>query len=410
MKILFIGHSWISYLENNFNKDRHNPNNNDIKFKRIRLSRFEDLPSELERELRPDITHVMVSSIFRQAYYRLQFTCQIKPHKYAKEYSVTFPDTSFRAEDSLPIINQMLLRIKNICPRAKLYILIPTFPDLYYYNVHRNIEFAPAEVKNWYHSLPRSSARHVNEDTHFVYQELMKLHSPTIKWSGKHTLALSEVLYLMGNSIRRNYEHLMDPNTDVYSLGHTGPLVDGIHPTTEFMEAFWKLLHNYSIFEEDTKDLPNRHYQIPPLLTIKTKQNETPRPKLIPREQVSGEHKKNKYDQHFRFSHMTSHSTSSLPERDLPSTSSGISNSDRNFNAHPTWTPKKRCSSPSSHSGSKRLQSSIALPRPIQRMTLEQIDLVQGQFNIFAAYMMGVTHLNTPNVNQTEYDATNCTS
>ncbi|RXG55504.1 hypothetical protein Avbf_15086 [Armadillidium vulgare] len=40
MKILFIGHSWISYLENNFNKDRHNPNNNDIKFKRIRLSRI----------------------------------------------------------------------------------------------------------------------------------------------------------------------------------------------------------------------------------------------------------------------------------------------------------------------------------------------------------------------------------
>ncbi|KAL7648119.1 UNVERIFIED_CONTAM: hypothetical protein RMT77_000020 [Armadillidium vulgare] len=102
---------------------------------------------------------------------------------------------------------------------------------------------------------------------------------------------------------------------------------------------------------------------------------------------------------------MTSHSTPSLPERDLPSTSSGISNSNRNFNAHPTWTPKKRCSSPSSHSGSKRLQSSIALPRPIQRMTLEQIDLVQGQFNIFAAYMMFVTHLNTPNVNQTEFDA-----
>ncbi|RXG60207.1 hypothetical protein Avbf_13573 [Armadillidium vulgare] len=102
---------------------------------------------------------------------------------------------------------------------------------------------------------------------------------------------------------------------------------------------------------------------------------------------------------------MTSHSTPSLPERDLPSTSSGISNSNRNFNAHPTWTPKKRCSSPSSHSGSKRLQSSIALPRPIQRMTLEQIDLVQGQFNIFVAYMMGVTNLNTPNINQTEFDA-----
>ncbi|RXG56829.1 hypothetical protein Avbf_15841 [Armadillidium vulgare] len=138
--ILFIGHSWISYLENNFNKDRHNPNNDDIKFKRICLSKFEDLPSELERELRPDTTHVMVLYIFRQAYYRLRFTCQIKPHKYAKEYSVTFPDTSFRAEDSLPIINQMLLRVKNICPRAKLYILIPTFPDLYYYNVHLKLQ------------------------------------------------------------------------------------------------------------------------------------------------------------------------------------------------------------------------------------------------------------------------------
>ncbi|KAL7632990.1 UNVERIFIED_CONTAM: hypothetical protein RMT77_016700 [Armadillidium vulgare] len=41
----------------------------------------------------------------------------------------------------------------------------------------------------------------------------------------------------------------------------------------------------------------------------------------------------------------------------------------------------------------------------IQRMTLEQIDLVQGQFNIFVAYMMGATNLNTPNINQTEFDA-----
>ncbi|KAL7632989.1 UNVERIFIED_CONTAM: hypothetical protein RMT77_016699 [Armadillidium vulgare] len=168
----------------------------------------------------------------------------------------------------------MLLQIKNICPKAKLYRMIPTFPDHYYYNVCRNINFAPTEVKEWYNSLSRSSDSHMNEDTHFVYQEIMKLHSSTIKWPGKHTIALSEVLYLMGSTIRRNYKHFIDPNTDVYSLGHTGPLIDGIDPTNEFMDAFWKLLHNYAIFE-DTKNLSSHPYHKPSLITIMTKPDET---------------------------------------------------------------------------------------------------------------------------------------
>ncbi|KAL7643723.1 UNVERIFIED_CONTAM: hypothetical protein RMT77_005729 [Armadillidium vulgare] len=350
----------------------------------------------------------MVFSIFRLAYYRIRFTCQIKPRKYPKEYSVTFPDTSFRAEDALPTINQMWFRIKEVCPKAKLYLMIPPFPDLDYYNVRRTIDFAPTEVKDWYHSLPRSSPRHVNEDTRFVYQELMKLHSSTIKWSGKRTLPLSEVLYRMRSSTRRNYEQLTNPNNDVYSLGHTGPLVDGIHPTNEFMEAFWKLLHNYAVFE-DTKDLPNHPSQIPTLMTNMTKHDVTSRPKLIPRERVSRDHKKEKCDRRFRFSHLVSHSPHdsnfSPSEEDLPSTSSGISDSNRHLSAHPTWVSKKRSSSSSLQTSSKRLQTSLPLPSPIPHMTLAQIDLIQGQFNIFTSYMMGITHLNTPDISKADFEA-----
>ncbi|KAL7644213.1 UNVERIFIED_CONTAM: hypothetical protein RMT77_005039 [Armadillidium vulgare] len=349
----------------------------------------------------------MVFSIFRLAYYRLHFTYQSQPHKNAKEYSVTFPDTSFRAEHALPTINQMLMQIKNICPKAKLYLMIPPFPDLDYYNVQRNIDFAPTEVKDWYYSLPRSSPRHVNEDTRFIYQELMKLHSPNIKWSGKRTLALSESLYLMRSSTRHNYERLIDSDNDIYSLRQTGPLVDGIHPTKEFMEAFWKLLRNYEVFET-TKDLPKHPSQIPSLMTNMTKPDVTKRPKLIPRERVSGDYRREECDKHFRFSHLVSDSPPSSnfspSEENLPSTSSGISDSNRSLNAHPAWASKKRSCSSSLQTSSKRLQTSFSLPSPIQHMTLAQIDLIQGKFNMFISYMLGITHLNTPNITEADLE------
>ncbi|KAB7503019.1 Longitudinals lacking protein-like [Armadillidium nasatum] len=188
-EVLLIGHSWISYLEDNYNPYVHNPGNHEVKFKRIMFSKFEDIPTALERELRPSTTHVIVFSIFRHAYKRMTLTRKGKSHK---QYSVTFPDPDYRAESSVPIIKEMLMQIKNICPQAQLYIMIPVFPDLPYYNIYRNIKFAPTEVRDWYYSLPRSSAQHLHQDTHYVYKELMRLHSSEIRWPRKRTIALSE--------------------------------------------------------------------------------------------------------------------------------------------------------------------------------------------------------------------------
>ncbi|KAB7496492.1 hypothetical protein Anas_05197 [Armadillidium nasatum] len=109
------------------------------------FSKFEDIPTALERELRPSTTHVIVFSIFRHAYKRMTLTRKGKSHK---QYSVTFPNPDYRAESSVPIIKEMLMQIKNICPQAQLYIMIPVFPDLPYYNIYRNIKFAPTE--NYY--------------------------------------------------------------------------------------------------------------------------------------------------------------------------------------------------------------------------------------------------------------------
>ncbi|RXG69826.1 hypothetical protein Avbf_01052, partial [Armadillidium vulgare] len=57
--VLLIGHSWISYLEDNYNPSVHNPSNHEFMFKRIMFSKFEDIPIALERELRPNTTHIL---------------------------------------------------------------------------------------------------------------------------------------------------------------------------------------------------------------------------------------------------------------------------------------------------------------------------------------------------------------
>ncbi|RXG58515.1 hypothetical protein Avbf_13751 [Armadillidium vulgare] len=130
--------------------------------------------------------------------------------------------------------------------------------------------------------------------------------------------------------------------------------------------------------------------------TVTTNLNETTRRKMIPHERISGDYRQNKHDLRSKLS-QSSHSS---PSPLLGVTESLPSNSFR-INAYsPYFRPA------SSHTvSSKRLQTSVPIPYPIQRMTLEQIGLIQGRFNIFASYMMGITHLNTPTISEDDMKA-----
>ncbi|KAL7632096.1 UNVERIFIED_CONTAM: hypothetical protein RMT77_017586 [Armadillidium vulgare] len=365
------------------------------------FSKFEDIPIALERELRPNTTHILVFSLFRHAYKRISFVSKEKSSKANKQYSVTFPDLDYRAESSVQVIKAMLMQVKNVCPSAQLYIMIPVFPDLPYYNIYRNIKFAPTEVKDWYYSLPRSSAKQLNQDTYHVYNELMRLHTSEVRWSLKRTVALSEVLFLMSKSTNRNYESLLIPDNDIYSLGPNGPMVDGIHPSKEFIDALWRLLHNYDVFGERS---PRESFT-----TVTTNLNETTRHKMIPHERISGDYRQNKHDLRSKLSQSSHSSPSPLlgVTESLPSTSSGSTSNIHNdkFSAYSPYFSKKRPASTSHTISSKRLQTSVPIPYPVQRMTLEQIGLIQGRFNIFASYMMGITHLNTPTISEDDMKA-----
>ncbi|RXG53678.1 hypothetical protein Avbf_16491 [Armadillidium vulgare] len=214
----------------------------------------------------------------------------------------------------------------------------------------------------------------------------MRLHTSEVRWSLKRTVALSEVLCLMSKSTNRNYESLLIPDNDIYSLGPNGPMVDGIHPSNEFIDALWRLLHNYDVFGERN---PRESFT-----TVTTNLDETPRRQNdTSRARISGDYRQNKHDLRSKLSHSSPSPSLGVTES-LPSTSSGNASNIHNdqFNAYSQYLSKKRPASSSYILSSKRLQMSIPLPRPIQRMTLEQIGLIQGQFNIFAAYMMGITH------------------
>lgn len=203
----------------------------------------------------------------------------------------------------------------------------------------------------------------------------MRLHTPDLKWSGKHTLALSEAIDLMSKSTKRNSESLVTLNNDIYSLGPNGPMIDEIHPTSEFIEAFWRLIHNYNVSEDRNPQKP--------LPTIMTKTDRPPRP--IPRERYSGDYRKFNQPRRSFISYSDTFRISppslSGSEENLPSTSSGSTEyvSNKHISAHSINLPIKRSISPSLVLSSKKLQTSISLPRPKQRMSLEQIDLVRRQ-------------------------------
>ncbi|KAL7636905.1 UNVERIFIED_CONTAM: hypothetical protein RMT77_012663 [Armadillidium vulgare] len=130
---------------------------------------------------------------------------------------------------------------------------------------------------------------------------------------------------------------------------------------------------------------------------------------MIPHERISGDYRQNKHDLRSKLSQSSHSSPSPLLEvtESLPSTSSGSTSNIHNdqFNAYSPYWSKKRPASSSHTVSSKRLQTSVPIPRPIQRMTLEQIGLIQGRFNIFASYMMAMTHLNTPTISEDDLKA-----
>ncbi|RXG55377.1 hypothetical protein Avbf_18240 [Armadillidium vulgare] len=101
---------------------------------------------------------------------------------------------------------------------------------------------------------------------------------------------------------------------------------------------------------------------------------------MIPHERISGDYRQNKHDLRSKLSHSSPSPSLGVTES-LPSTSSGNASNIHNdqFNAYSPYWSKKRPASSSHTVSSKRLQTSVPIPRPIQRMTLEQIGLIQGR-------------------------------
>lgn len=288
-----IGHSWISYLESSHNSYLHNTTGFDVKFLQVPFSQFEDIPKCIPENIDLDTTYVFVFSLYRMAYDRLVFRDNEGrlPH-----YAIFLPNERFRAEYAIPYISEILHAILKTAPKATVYFVIPTMPDLHYYNM-KNIATGPIEVKEWYRNLPNTSPKDLCEANIKVYNQLQRLHTPQLKWAKKRTINMSDTVKFMSPKMASFLNQLSTSGNEIYSLGPKGYLIDGVNPSESMIYSFWKMISFYGILitdipgsSQNQRQDDNYHYPASSSSGITTeKPPELHRKKLQPQRTYTGD-------------------------------------------------------------------------------------------------------------------------
>lgn len=136
----------MSYLRDDFKPTEHNKVGHTILFRRVQVNKFEDVEKKITAYLDPIITHVVIFSIFRQAY-KLRFE---KSEIDNKTYAVSLPNLDFCASSAVSTIRSLNDVIRQYSPDAKVVHALPVFPDLYFYNLNTRLRGAPSDIQMWY--------------------------------------------------------------------------------------------------------------------------------------------------------------------------------------------------------------------------------------------------------------------
>lgn len=394
-----IGHSWVSHLESAYERDKRNLAGHDLEFCRISLPRFEDIPKCVPwSRINSETTHVLVFSLYRMAFDRMVFRSK---DGRLPEHAISMPNLDFRAEDAIKPIIGILTTILKLAPRAQVYFIIPTMPDLHYYNYLNNIATAHVNVQEWYQCLPNTSPKDLCEATIKVYNELQKLHTPQVKWAEKHTINMSDAVRFMSPKMAHLLKELSTSGNDIYSLGPKGYLKDGVHPTENLVYYFWKMIAYYGILNKNpppraiTRHQDDHYSYQDPITSTQVREagDENTRTKLCPRRTYTGEELPRIY------------SRLALPPLSQPSTSTGITTSmpelRRPFSEK---DHRKRPLSPPSAAWSYRSKRREPMPPCLKTLHLTDLDLMQSKVDKCTTYLKAILHSKHQDVNPKELE------
>ncbi|RXG61415.1 hypothetical protein Avbf_11834 [Armadillidium vulgare] len=159
-----------------------------------------------------------------------------------RKYEVVEPNEDFDTTDFASRFRGFEDACRLRCPNLKIWLMIPPYLDLIYYNQRKLFNY-PLAIKSRYYEEERFQ-------NHVMHANMVDLYHKLKAFSYQGPSANSyPIMFVINNSkrFRKHTEPFLNGRKMI--LGNQGFLWDGIHPSREFIGKIWRKMRDARCFD-----------------------------------------------------------------------------------------------------------------------------------------------------------------
>ncbi|RXG71148.1 hypothetical protein Avbf_05988 [Armadillidium vulgare] len=228
------------------------------------------LTRNLVNHLNESFTHMVVFTLITEAYNKVDLG-EGGEGRWKRKYEVVEPNEDFDTTDFASRFRGFEDACRLRCPNLKIWLMIPPYLDLIYYNQRKLFNY-PLAIKSRYYEEERFQ-------NHVMHAKMVDIYHKLKAFSYQGPSANSyPVMFVINNSkrFRKHTEPFLNGRKMI--LGIQGFLWDGIHPSRELIVKIWRKMRDAGYFDRTViiPDDSSTRVETAPFMTLEVE------PSLVP--------------------------------------------------------------------------------------------------------------------------------
>ncbi|KAL7642038.1 UNVERIFIED_CONTAM: hypothetical protein RMT77_007912 [Armadillidium vulgare] len=253
VKILIMGHSWVNDLEKEHNPEDFGISGVQVVYAAYPGANLRILRMHLENHLDETFSHVVIFTLITEAFKKIN----LLEGDSARPYEVRVSNDKFNLQDFSKRFGEFTQKCKSRCPGVKVWLMIPPYLDLIYYN-QIQVRTFPNFLKSRYYQDARFSDHRLHGEVVEVYDKLKLLVEPEWQWQDKHVFPI-----MLAVHARTYHRNLTRPfmRRKIRTLGSQGYLRDGVHPSKQLIKQLWRKMNAANCFRVSSIIPEETHFE-----------------------------------------------------------------------------------------------------------------------------------------------------
>ena len=271
---MIIGHSWVRDLEYEHRQEDFGPNV-EVVYASYPGIKLNGIKKKLKDHLDNTFTHVFVFILITEAFQKID----IGRGKNKLAYDVITADPSFDLHDFVHRFKEFVQEANQLCSGVNLWLMIPPYVDLNYYNQER-VRSYPFFIKTQYYHDSRFEEKKLHGDSVMTYDKLNTLQDAEYYWPNRN---LYPVVFAINKVTRYRNLSRQYLSGELVTLGCKGFLRDGLHPSKNLIHKLWSRMRIEARLTNEDIAPPAVWARTDTFMTLETEKEQTPEERKVTR-------------------------------------------------------------------------------------------------------------------------------